>query len=67
MDLPPFRLQIPRMGQSIPDSRCPHCGSLIPPDRNPPGRFECAACDRLDPLKSDRAKGWLQGELQPPK
>jgi uncharacterized Zn finger protein (UPF0148 family) len=67
MDLPPFQPQIRGMGQSIHDSRCPHCGSPMPRDRNRPGRLECAKCDRLDPLKSDRAKGWLQGELQPPK
>jgi hypothetical protein len=39
----------------------------MPGDRNRLGRFECAKCDRLDPLKCDRAKGWLQGELRPPK
>jgi uncharacterized Zn finger protein (UPF0148 family) len=67
MDLPPFQPQIPGMGPSIHDSRCPHCGSPMLRDRDRLGRFECAKCDRLDPLKSDQAKGWLQGELQPPK
>jgi hypothetical protein len=64
MDLLRFRPQIPAMGQAILDSRCSLCGSPMPGDRN---RLECAKCDRLDPLKSDRAKGWLQGELRPPK
>jgi hypothetical protein len=60
------------MGQSIHDSRCPRCGSPTPRDRDRLGsfecaRFECAKCDRFDPFKSDQARGWLQGELQPPK
>jgi hypothetical protein len=68
MDLLPFQPQIPAMGQAINDSRCPRCGSPMPRDRNWLDRFECAKCDRFDdPLKSDRAKGWLRGELQPPK
>jgi hypothetical protein len=28
--------------------------------------FQCFECDRPDPLKSDHASGWLQGELRPP-
>jgi hypothetical protein len=67
MDLLQFQSQIRDMGHAIPDSRCQHCGSPTPGDRNRLGGFECARCDRLDPLKSDRAKGWLQGELRPPK
>jgi hypothetical protein len=67
MDFHPFRPQIPGMGQSIHNSRCPHCGSPAPRDRDRLGRFECAKCDRFDPFKSGQAKGWLQGELQPPK
>jgi anaerobic ribonucleoside-triphosphate reductase len=67
MDLLRFRSQIPVMGQGIPDSRCSHCGSQMPVDRNRLGRLECASCDRIDPLKSDRTMGWLQGELRPPK
>jgi hypothetical protein len=67
MDLPRFQLQIPDMGKSDFDSRCSHCGSPLSRDRNRPGRFECARCDRLDPLKSEKAMGWLQSELQPPK
>jgi hypothetical protein len=55
------------MGQAIPDSRCSHCGSPTPVERDRLGRLACAKCDLLDPLKSDRAKGWLQGELRPPK
>jgi hypothetical protein len=73
MDIFRFQPQIPPMGQAIHDSRCSHCGSPMPVDRNNRlgrfecARFECAKCDRLDPLKSDRARGWLQGELRPPK
>jgi hypothetical protein len=67
MDLLRFQPQIPGMGQAIADSRCAHCDSPMPGDRNRLGRIECAKCDRLDPLKSDRARGWLQGELRPPK
>jgi hypothetical protein len=67
MDLARFPSQIRAMGQALSDSRCSHCGSAMPGDRNRPGRLECAKCDRLDPLKSDRTKGWLQGELRPPK
>jgi hypothetical protein len=29
--------------------------------------FQCFECDRPDPLKADKATGWLKGELQPPK
>jgi hypothetical protein len=67
MDMVRFQPQIPAMGHVIPDSRCAHCGSPVPGDRNRLGRLECAKCDRTDPLKSDRARGWLQGELRPPK
>jgi hypothetical protein len=67
MDLPPFQPQIPGMGQTIPDSRCPDCGSPMPRSRHLPSRFECTKCDRPDPLNCDWAKGWLQGELRPPK
>jgi hypothetical protein len=28
--------------------------------------FQCFECDRPDPLKTDRVKGWLKGELRPP-
>jgi hypothetical protein len=29
--------------------------------------FQCFECDRPDPLKTDKSKGWLKEELQPPK
>jgi uncharacterized Zn finger protein (UPF0148 family) len=67
MDLLRFRSQVAAMGQAIPDSHCSHCGSPTPVERDRLGRLTCAKCDPLDPLKSDRAKGWLQGELRPPK
>ena len=28
---------------------------------------QCPDCDCLDPLRSERAMGWLKNELQPPK
>jgi hypothetical protein len=35
-------------------------------EKNPPS-FLCEDCDRLDPLTSRLASGWLQSELKPPK
>jgi hypothetical protein len=37
----------------------------------PPGgkglrSLHCLECERPDPLKTDTATGWLQGELKPP-
>jgi hypothetical protein len=29
--------------------------------------FQCFDCDGPDPMTSDKAIGWLKGELQPPK
>jgi hypothetical protein len=51
---------------------CPHCGAfkiLAPSRGDGKGQptFQCLECDALDPLKSERASGWLKGELQPPK
>jgi hypothetical protein len=49
---------------------CPNCGALLilalPPDGKGPRTFQCLECDRPDPLKSETATGWLQGELRPP-
>jgi hypothetical protein len=29
--------------------------------------FQCFDCDRPDPMKTEKAMGWLKSELQPPK
>jgi hypothetical protein len=52
--------------------KCPNCGlpMIFAPtpdgEKNPPS-FLCEDCDRLDPLTSRFASGWLQSELKPPK
>ena len=34
----------------------------------PNGRtLQCENCELADPLKSDKASGWIKGELRPPK
>jgi hypothetical protein len=35
----------------------------LPPGGDGPRTFQCIDCDRLDPLESEIAKGWLEGEL----
>jgi len=49
---------------------CPHCGSLmvlaLPPGGKGLRSLHCVECERPDPLKTDTASGWLQGELKPP-
>jgi hypothetical protein len=44
-----------------------HLILALPPGGNGPRRFRCLECDGVDPLKTDQATGWLNGELQPPK
>jgi hypothetical protein len=39
----------------------------LPPGGEGPRIFKCFECDLPDPLKTDRALGWLKSELQPPK
>jgi hypothetical protein len=50
---------------------CPNCGAhlilALPPGGTGPRTFQCFDCDGPDPLKTDKAMGWLKGELQPPK
>jgi hypothetical protein len=50
---------------------CPGCGAnmilALPPGGKGQHTFQCLDCDRLDPLKSKTAMGWLKGELQPPR
>jgi hypothetical protein len=41
---------------------------LAPPSvGNDKRTFQCFECDRPDPMKTEKALGWLMGELQPPK
>jgi hypothetical protein len=50
---------------------CPHCGThlilALPPGGDGPRTFQCFNCDRPDPLKTQKAMGWVKGELHPPK
>jgi hypothetical protein len=39
----------------------------LPPGGKGPRTLRCMDCEQPDPLKTDRAKGWLKSELQPPK
>jgi hypothetical protein len=49
---------------------CPICGAhlilALPPGGDRPRIFRCLECDGPDPLKNDKATGWLKGELRPP-
>jgi hypothetical protein len=58
------------MGQLDQTKPCPLCGSTmvlaLPPGGKGPRTLKCFESDRPDPLKSDKAIGWLQGELKPP-
>ena len=52
--------------------RCPKCRAYLilvasPSDGKGPRVFQCFECDQPDPIKTDKALGWLKGELQPPK
>jgi len=46
---------------------CPKCQSpmtlALQPGGKGPRTLQCLDCDRPDPLKSDTASGWLNGEL----
>ena len=61
--------QIYAMGQANRPT-CPNCGAFLilalPPDGKGPRTFQCFDCDGPDPLKTDKATGWLKGELRPP-
>jgi hypothetical protein len=39
----------------------------LPPGGKGQRAFQCIDCERPDPLKSEKATGWLRSELQPPK
>ena len=62
-------MAIYRMGQAERPT-CPHCGAhlilALPAGGKGQRTFQCMDCDRSDPLKSERATGWLKSELQPP-
>jgi hypothetical protein len=51
--------------------KCPGCGAYLilalPPGGKGKRTFQCFDCDGPDPLKTDKATGWLKSELQPPK
>ena len=51
--------------------KCPACGAYLtlalPPGGKGKRTFQCFDCDGPDPLKTDKATGWLKSELQPPK
>jgi hypothetical protein len=50
---------------------CPGCGAFLilalPSGGKGQRKFQCFECDGPDSLKTDQARGWLNGELQPPK
>jgi hypothetical protein len=66
----PDRPQNYRMGQAQRPA-CPECGAFLilalPPGGKGPRTLRCMDCEQPDPFKTDRAKGWLKSELQPPK
>jgi len=53
------------MGQAKPT--CPNCGAdlilALPPGGKGRRALQCFDCDRPDPMKTERARGWLSGEL----
>jgi hypothetical protein len=55
--------------KNAPPPLCPKCHKAMRflPRKSSGGRkFQCLDCDGLDPLKNDKATGWLKGELKPP-
>ena len=58
------------MGQAE-RATCPKCGAhlilALPPGGEGRRTFRCENCEPGDPLKSDKASGWIRGELRPPK
>ena len=58
------------MGQPE-QSSCPKCGAKLtlelPADGKGRRTLQCFYCDRPDPMKTNRAMGWIKSELQPPK
>jgi hypothetical protein len=70
MDRPSLARHVLGMGQ-IDRLTCPKCGAKLIATPSPSAHglraLHCPDCDCLDPLKSERAMGWLKSELQPPK
>jgi hypothetical protein len=58
------------MGQAE-RATCPKCGAILklalPSGGERRRAFRCEKCDPADPLKSDKASGWIRSELRPPK
>jgi hypothetical protein len=48
---------------------CPDCGQFLilalPPGGKGKRIFQCFDCDGPDPLKTEKATGWLKGEQHP--
>jgi hypothetical protein len=48
---------------------CPGCGAFLilalPPGGKGQRTFQCLDCDGPDPLKTEKARGWLKGEHSP--
>jgi hypothetical protein len=70
MDGPSLARHLLAMGQ-IDRLTCPKCRAKLiatpSPSANGLRVLHCPDCDGADPMKSDRAMGWLKSELQPPK
>jgi hypothetical protein len=70
LDAPPNWRQVYAMGQAERPT-CRNCGAYLTlallPDGKGKRTFQCIDCNGPDPLKTDKAIGWLKGELQPPK
>ena len=70
MDGPSLARHVPAMEQTD-RLTCPKCGAKLIAKPSPSASGlrtpHCPDCDCLDPLKSERAMGWLKSELQPPK
>jgi hypothetical protein len=50
---------------------CPKCGAnltlTLPAVGTGRRTLQCFECDRPDPMKTDKAMGWIKSGLQPPK
>jgi hypothetical protein len=54
---------------TYPTRICPNCKAplvLALPRGGGLGKLRCLDCESLDPMKSGKASGWLQGELRRP-
>ena len=46
-------------------SDVPPLQGILDPSGGGPRTFQCFDCNRPDPMKTEKATGWLMGELQP--